>query len=183
MSHSHPSCIQILTSGLTNQLHGLCNPEVQCRIHKGSPIIPILSRINTIPRIDTYLFKVHSNIVLPPTVCLGLPKGLFPVGLPTFLHSGYMTCPSQSSSDYIRWTVQTMKFLIVKPYPLPFASLLGPNIHLRILFSNTLSLRPSLNVRAYSTTGKYYCFIYFNFQILRLKTKVFGLNNNMNFLL
>ena len=43
------------------------NPEVQCRIHKGSPIIPILSRINPIPRIDTYLFKVHFNIVLPST--------------------------------------------------------------------------------------------------------------------
>ena len=37
-------------------------------------------RINPIPRIDTYFSKVHSNIVLPST--LGLPKGLFPVGLP-----------------------------------------------------------------------------------------------------
>ena len=43
------------------------NPEVQCRIHKGSPIIPILSRINPIPHIDTYLFKVHFNIVLLST--------------------------------------------------------------------------------------------------------------------
>ena len=34
---------------------------------QGLSNIPILSRINTIPRIDTYLFKVHSNIVLPPT--------------------------------------------------------------------------------------------------------------------
>ena len=33
------------------------------RIHKGSPIIPILSRINPILRIVTYLFKVHSNII------------------------------------------------------------------------------------------------------------------------
>ena len=41
------------------------DPEVQWPIHKGSPIIPILSRINPIPRIDTYLFKVHSNILLP----------------------------------------------------------------------------------------------------------------------
>ena len=50
-----------------NKLHGLMNPEVQCHIHKGSPIIPILSQINPITRIDTYLFKVHSNIVLPST--------------------------------------------------------------------------------------------------------------------
>ena len=30
-------------------------------IHKGSPIIPILSRINPITRIDTYLLKAHSH--------------------------------------------------------------------------------------------------------------------------
>jgi hypothetical protein len=29
------------------------------------PIIPILNRIGAIPRIDTYLYKIHSNIVLP----------------------------------------------------------------------------------------------------------------------
>ena len=51
-----------------------------------------------------------------------------------------------------------MKFLIVEPSPLPILSLLGPNIRLRILFSNTLSLDSSLNVRdhvsqPYSTTG------------------------------
>jgi hypothetical protein len=37
--------------------------KVQCRIHKGSPRIPILSRINPTPHIDTYFFKVYSNIV------------------------------------------------------------------------------------------------------------------------
>ena len=37
---------------------------------------PILSLINSIPRISTYLFKVYSTIVLPPT-----PKGVFLVGL------------------------------------------------------------------------------------------------------
>ena len=38
---------------------------MESRIHKGSPMIHILSRINPIPRIDAYLFKVYSNIVLP----------------------------------------------------------------------------------------------------------------------
>ena len=45
-------------------------------------------------RIDTYLFKIYSNIVFPST-----PKGLFHVGLPVkilitlpnFLRSHYMT--------------------------------------------------------------------------------------------
>ena len=55
------------------------DPEDQYQIHKGSPVFPILSRINPIPRIDIYLFKIHYNIVLP--ISPGLPKRLFPVGL------------------------------------------------------------------------------------------------------
>ena len=43
-------------------------------------IIPILSRINPIPRIDNYSFKIRSKIDLPSA--LSLPKGLFLVGLP-----------------------------------------------------------------------------------------------------
>ena len=50
---------------------------------------PYLSWTNPIARIDTYFFKIHSNIILSS------PKGLLPVGLtvkilkglPTFLHS------------------------------------------------------------------------------------------------
>ena len=55
-------------------------------------------RINPIPRIDTYLFEVHSNI--SSHLRLGLPKGLFPVGLPVnilkalLLSSILATCPA-----------------------------------------------------------------------------------------
>ena len=67
----------------------------------------------------------------------GIPKGLFPVGVPvkifegtpTFSYSGYMTYPSHSSTlnhpVYIRGTVQTMKFLIAEPSPLPILFPLG----------------------------------------------------------
>jgi len=81
-----------------NELHGLWNLEVQCHIHKGSLIIPILSQINPIPHIDTHLFKVHSNIVLH--LHLGLPKGLFPVCLPVKILKALLpssilaTCPA-----------------------------------------------------------------------------------------
>ena len=47
-------------------LHGLWNPEAQCRIQKGSPVIPIPSKIKQIRSIKTYFFKIHSNIA-PPT--------------------------------------------------------------------------------------------------------------------
>ena len=74
-------------------MDGLWNPEVQCRIHKGSPIIPILSRINPISRIDTYLFKVHSNIVLPstPRPPVGLPVRILKALLPSSILT---TCPT-----------------------------------------------------------------------------------------
>ena len=74
---------------LYNYLLGLWNPEVQSRIHKGCPIIHILSRINPIPRVDTYIWP-------SPHLCL-----------------------LDNHFDYIRWPVQTMKFLIVEPSPLP----------------------------------------------------------------
>ena len=51
---------------LINYLYGLWNPEVQCLIHKTSPIILILSQINPIPHIEEGL-RLHN--------------GLFPVGL------------------------------------------------------------------------------------------------------
>ena len=57
--------------------------EVQRRIHKGSPIIRIPSRINPIPRINISLFM--STLILSSHLRQGLPKGLFPVGLPVKL--------------------------------------------------------------------------------------------------
>ena len=41
--------------------NGLCNLEVQCRIHKGSPVVPILSRMNPIPRIDATLLETYPS--------------------------------------------------------------------------------------------------------------------------
>ena len=54
--------LYIVDVWIIQKLHGIWNSEVHCRIHNGSPIIAILSRINPIPRIETYFFRVHSNI-------------------------------------------------------------------------------------------------------------------------
>ena len=52
-------------SSFRKHLHGLWNPEIQCLVHKDSPIIPILSRINPILLTDKYFNKVYSIIILP----------------------------------------------------------------------------------------------------------------------
>ena len=91
-------CVRIGYLILTNLLYGLWNLEVQCRIHKGPPIIPILSRISLIPHIDTYFFKIYSDIVLPSM--LRSHKGLFPAGVPVKILKVYLsssilaTCPA-----------------------------------------------------------------------------------------
>ena len=72
--------------------------------------MPILIRINPFTRIDTYLFKVHFNIVLPSTPSLS--KGLFPVGLPVNILKAVLpssilaTCPAHLSLlDLITLTI------------------------------------------------------------------------------
>ena len=50
---------------------------------QGLSIIPILSQTNPIPRIS-----LRSNVVLLSHLRLGLPKDLFPVGLPNSMSYG-----------------------------------------------------------------------------------------------
>ena len=113
---------------------------------QGHSNIPIQSWINPVPHIDIYIFKIHSNLF-------------------RFNHS-----------DYIRWMVQTIKFLIPEPSPLPIP--LGPNICLRILFLNTLIQHSSLNIKnhvsePHSPTGNIIVlFIYFFFSNSSKEIKV-----------
>ena len=73
-----------------------------------------------------------------------------------------MTCPSYSwkfnHPDYIKWRVQTVNFLIVKPSPLPILIPLWPKYSPRDPISKTISLHSSLNERdhvshTYSSSG------------------------------
>ena len=127
---------------------------MQCHIHKATPIIIILRQFNQILRIVTSFFEIHFNIVLPST--LGLPKGLLPVGLlvnmlkallPSLIQIPCSACfnlldlitLTKLGERHKLWSSSLCRLL----HSL-FASILGPNIRLRILFSNS-----PLNVRYY----------------------------------
>ena len=103
-----------------------------------------------------------SILVLPSHLHLGLPSGLFPSGFPTetlytpVLHTYYMPRPSHSRFGHPNNTVWGTQ--IMKLHSPVTSSLLDPNVLLSTLFSNTLSLRSSLNVshqvsHPYKTTG------------------------------
>jgi hypothetical protein len=109
--------------------------------------------------LPTYICKIHSNVILstmPTSFELTLPfmfhvtrskfrtQFLFPqcVLMPRPSQSPWLDHPNN-----IWWSVQVLKFLIMQSSPVSRHFLLGPNILLSTLFSDTLSLCSYLSVR------------------------------------
>ena len=102
---------------------------------------------------------LRSILILCSHIRLGLPKGLFPVVVPVKIFKKLLP-PSILATwpSYLNLLDLLSLTMLGERYKLrsssfwsllhsPFTSFLGPNIRLRILFSNTLSLGSSLNVR------------------------------------
>jgi hypothetical protein len=112
------------------------------------PSVPILSQVNPIHTIQSYLSKIQFNIVHPPTSWSSQwsPSFWLSHQYPLCIPPLHRSCPSHP--NYIWWRVQVMKSSLCSPLQPPVtSSLFGPDILLSTLFSNTLSLRSSRKVR------------------------------------
>jgi hypothetical protein len=81
-------------------------PKGLYRVHINPPLIPILSQINSIHTIPSYLSKIHFNIVHPPTPWF--PSGLLLSGFPTNILYAYLfspfVLPTLSISSSLTWS-------------------------------------------------------------------------------
>ena len=122
------------------------------------PPVPILSQLDPVHISTSYFLNIDFNISLPFKP--GSPKRSLslrfphqnPVGASTLPHTCYMLRLSHSSWFYdlnnIWWGAETIKLIVIQSsQPLVTWTLVGPHIFLNTLFSDTLNLRSSLNVR------------------------------------
>ena len=133
----------------------LWNPKVHHRTHMRMPPVPILSQLHPVHTTTSR----RSILILSSHLRLGLRSGLLPSGFPnktlyTPLPSPIRaTCPTHLILlDFITRTILGEEYILFSSSLCNFlhspvtSSLLGPNILLNTLFSNTLSLRSSRNV-------------------------------------
>ena len=133
------------------------NPKVHYRTHKRPPHISILSQPNPVHIPISHLLEIHPNIMHPstPRSPQRFPSLRFPHQDPihTFSSPIRATCPAHLILlHFITRTIlgeeyKSFSSSLCNPLHSPVtSSLLGPNILLNTMFSNTFSFLSSRNV-------------------------------------
>jgi hypothetical protein len=133
------------------------NPLVHRRIYQSPPPDPILSQLDQLYTLPANLPKICSDTILPstpwssewsPSFELSHPN---PVRFPLLFHACHISRPPHSSwfdlaNNIWGWVLIMNLYLCSFLHSPDTSSLFGPNILLRTLFPNTLSLFCSLHV-------------------------------------